>query len=1405
MRKIVFSWLGRVLKVLLCVPILLQALVLLPTPVRGDNEVREIRTVEDLLAVSEDLGGTYRLEADLNMAGVAFSPIGNEKTGVFTGSFDGNGHTISNLDVYLPDNKYVGLFGCLDGATVKNLRLTNVRASGYRYVGGIAGCALGECSIENCQVSGSVEAVYAIIDVNVGGIVGYFEAGTVSGCENAASVYGHYQTTGTKIAAGGIVGKNNAGELQNCDNGGDVTAKSELPNNSSYGYAYAYAGGIIGLNEQGAVSSCNNCGEINSSAYGYSDYSYNGGILGKTEKCIVQNCANYGSIGKSADYGGGIVGYGERVLVRSCFNAGEICSSYCGGAAGFISKGNVSESINNGYIHGSSYIGGIAGYASSSDITRCVNCGPINGGVVVGGILGIGGSTVSICENNGPVITSAFHDYYLGDTSAGGIVSRPSECEIVNCINRGFISATTLSMNSQTGQISIRSSVACGIARNTANIVINTLNSGSVNATSTSGVPVGAFSSFYLDQTVAPDGVFSRGMNELQDITTYEEFDFENVWFIQPGRNSGLPQLRNLPEHLVLNECVLILTPGDRRSLVAYWQDEPTDVTWSSDDQAVASVLANGTVVAAGPGDCMISARDNEGNRTNCMVHVYTPADQLRLNESDLTLAVGSTKDLRCTLTPSDCNEVLGWTSSAPEVASVDRTGKVTALRAGSAVITAETVASGMTVICAVTVTNAVASITITSNPGTVNVGETKNIGYQVSPEIYSGSLHWSSSDESVAIVDENGAVTGVSNGTAVITVTADSGVAKEMTITVKTPANGITLNKGSITLEIGLKEQLTAALSPESSTDSISWSSNNSNVASVDASGMVTAKKAGTAVISATASSGAKAYCSVTVTAASVPVSQIGLDQQLMVLVQGESGQLTATIQPANASDIKLTWTSSNEQVATVTDWGTVTAVGEGRCMIQVTAESGVTQECDVRVVSAAGASVTLCASPAMPGEALEVKAVITKNPGISAYRFTVQYNTSLLEAVAVTPNANLGGSFETNLGESTSAPLTVLWYHTDDVTQDGELFTLTFRVVDSVSLGTIANVSLSYTPMDICNAAGINQALYVGDTDIRIDEPLPGDVVEDGDVNVLDINLLARYVTALEQFTSRQQLASDVNDDDDTDILDVVLLARWLVHMDGVVLRSAPVQENTPQVTIDEVSGEAGTVLEVPVRIQGNPGITGYRFELNYEPNDLEILALIPNEDYAPENFRSNLGLQANNLLTVTWYDTQARTEDGILFTVRLQRKPGASNCSVLEIIDRGNNLCDGYVHRLQAAYISGKIKAPIISQIRSVSIHGDPEAAEIPAEDFTLDIAFDLPEWNTTAVRILVACYREDGCMLFVSEATITNRSDGGCAAQSEISYPSGIGRICVYMIDSESWMPLSPVYVFGESID
>jgi filamentous hemagglutinin family protein len=424
-------------------------------------------TTSELQAMQNYLSGSYRLRADLDLAGRNWSAIGTAANAAFTGKLDGSGYGIDNLTISgSPSMTAIGLFGYTKGAALSNLTLTNVKVAGgagNTYVGGLVGNSSGG-SITNVAVSGAVTAS-ADGAYYVGGLTGY-NSGTIAKSSSAAAV----TASGAGSYAGGIVGLNAVG--------GSITSSSFNTGNVTVNGPNSYAGGLAGQNNgtialsfnTGAVASrgANNTGGYaggvagsNSGTIGSSagtvynsgavitegDDSYAGGIVGQNTGTIgfkaSSNTSTAGTVyntGKVTAQGvrssvGGIAGVnaasGKIISAYSAalitaqkatskvgglvgLNSGSIQQSYFGaGSSGTVAK---VVSIGDG-----SSVGGIAGVSSGS-IADTMNFAVVNStgsGSKVGGLVG---------DNSGSLATS----YTLGavqgtvDSSVGGLIGSNS-------------------------------------------------------------------------------------------------------------------------------------------------------------------------------------------------------------------------------------------------------------------------------------------------------------------------------------------------------------------------------------------------------------------------------------------------------------------------------------------------------------------------------------------------------------------------------------------------------------------------------------------------------------------------------------------------------------------------------------------------------------------------------------------------------------------------------------------------------------------------------------------------------------------------------------------------------------------------------------------------------------------
>ena len=246
--------------------------------------------------------------------------------------------------------------------------------------------------------------------------------------------------------------------------------------------------------------------------------------------------------------------------------------------------------------------------------------------------------------------------------------------------------------------------------------------------------------------------------------------------------------------------------------------------------------------------------------------------------------------------------------------------------------------------------------VTLDKATASLHPGDTVQLTATVAPEnANSKAVTWSSSDETLATVDSTGKVTAKANGSATITVTTTDG-SKTATakITVTTLVTGVTLDKTTLGVNTGATGQLTATVAPASASNkSVTWTSDNTAVATVDSTGKVTGVKAGTANVTVKTTDGAKsASAKVTVTDPVVHPTGVSLDKTTADATVGDTVQLTATVAPSNSTDKKVNWSSSDETLATVDNTGKVTTIKAGEATITASTNDGAkTATCKITI----------------------------------------------------------------------------------------------------------------------------------------------------------------------------------------------------------------------------------------------------------------------------------------------------------------------------------------------------------------------------------------------------------------------------------------------------------------------
>ncbi|MBR5427180.1 MAG: Ig-like domain-containing protein [Clostridia bacterium] len=498
----------------------------------------------------------------------------------------------------------------------------------------------------------------------------------------------------------------------------------------------------------------------------------------------------------------GLFGYVKGVIKNLTMENVSISVNkyYCGAVCAILAENaemlrcKVSGSIRNSGYSYTHYTGGLVGEAIGT-VTECVNSANILGtgsssgnnpsscDIFVGGITGYAGvTTISSCVNTGTVHNTCTKPYPY----AAGICGWGEGTTVQYCINIGSI---TNDYRYQYSSYDYARAILHG-----SNYTINK-NYFLIGSASTGG-----------GDSATTCVALSAAQMLLESSFGY--LDFENTWFIDPGLGVTHPQLKNNPE--VFPDSISVAQPATK---LTYTHHEPLDVSGMtinvqkddiSYEIAVTPDMISGYEEASvGPRTMTVSYL---GKSTTYNIFILElPVDEIALNYEEFDVDIGSTVQLTASFTPENATDTTAtYVSSNPDIATVDENGLVTGVDRGDAVITA-TAASGVEAFCTVHVQKPATAMRFEKSSLVLNAGETGSFGVIFTPEDATDAVTWSSANENIATVDENGVVTGVEYGKTTITGTTTRGLIYGGTVNVRSHAFGeYVFNNDATCLEDG-------------------------------------------------------------------------------------------------------------------------------------------------------------------------------------------------------------------------------------------------------------------------------------------------------------------------------------------------------------------------------------------------------------------------------------------------------------------------------------------------------------------------------------------------------------------------------------------------------------------------
>ena len=1063
MKKAI-KFISTILSIFLILSFMPCNLVVFAATLGTEQNPYEISTATQLKAINNNLSACYKLTANIDLNGEDFTPLGNAESGTFSGIFDGNGFTISNLNVF--SGKFAGLFGCNEG-TIKNVKLSGIYVYGTRYIGGVVGQNTTLGLVFNCSVSsGDIEADDGINEIYAGGIIGYNEGFVEGTFSNNANL--KISNSNNDAIAGGIIGQNNSAyslTINNSKNTGNVSSSSSSSVSSS--------GGFVGKNDNGAITitDCINSGNVSSSSsyssYYSSSYSRSGGFVGfNFGSLTITECTNVGTVSQSSyvsfasssnSCSGGFVG----------FNAGSLTITNCTNKGTVSSYSNTDDNQAESSLSSGGFIGGNEGTLT---ITDCTNTGNVSSSdsdsdsaLLCGGFVGSnydGTITISNSTNTGNVSLSDPYSYF------GGFVgSNEGTLTITDCTNSGNVSSSYsggfVGWNGDTLTITD--------CTNTGNVSSPNSNSGGFVGSYSYNSKKTIIDSYCLTGSV--EDIYQNSLNgsmltpeQMKNRNSFSSFDFDELWTTNSNINEGYPYLKNTENNLQLNICSKVVKKGDALQLKAYRNGiEVKDITWSvTYGSPNTSITKYGLVRTLNIGLATITAVDSNGNKANCNINVVEDIGKISFDITEVNLKKGETIRYNPFISPT--------------------------------------------------------------------------------PNNYIKLTNWTSSNSSVATVDSTGNVTANSVGKTTISVSSESGFTASYTLNVISPATYMYFEEPNITLVKGQSKKLNLIVKPDDCTDTITYNSSDSDL-SVDSNGVITASEyyTGTYTITAESSSGAKATCQVKVINPPVIATGLELNYTEKTMLVGEVLILKGTFTPADATDKTLTWKSSNENVATVSQNGSVTAKSGGKVTITATTSNGIVAGCVISIIDPASDkqfTLTAQSRTAAVGSYVDIPLIVGK-ASLSYLSAEFTYDTTKLQFFSVCDVAF--DNFKSSMAKEGKIRLVC---SDDTAVEPGKVATLRFKVLAQDPCVTDVKItSISGNDADLNDIV-----LTTVDSSINLVIPSYGDINLDGNVDVTDYALVILASVGDFEMTDEQFVNADVNGDGSVDLFDAFAIDKYI-----------------------------------------------------------------------------------------------------------------------------------------------------------------------------------------------------------------------------------------------------------------
>ena len=385
------------------------------------------------------------------------------------------------------------------------------------------------------------------------------------------------------------------------------------------------------------------------------------------------------------------------------------------------------------------------------------------------------------------------------------------------------------------------------------------------------------------------------------------------------------------------------------------------DIKWTSSNLNIVTVDNTGKVTTVNTGTAIITAsvgNIKETVKIEVKENIVLPTD-IELTTNSIGLLEGESIQVSAKVIPENStNNTLSWSSNNTNIATVSN-GLIVGKSEGNTTIIVST-SNGIRKEISVNISKKkvetepenteilLKNIKINVGNLTLEEGNTTQINAILEPSNATNKdIVWVSSNPNIASINQNGTITAIKEGTTTITVSslANSEINDSIVLTVKKNSTAVTsvrINEQNLKVKKGTESRLTVTVLPSTAVNkNVIWTSSNTNIATIDSNGIITAKNIGTTNITATSAENNTIKATCTITVEPVDVSNIAVSNTNISIKTGESATISITVQPSNAENKTVTWTSSNTNIATVDNNGKITGISKGTTTITVKSNS--------------------------------------------------------------------------------------------------------------------------------------------------------------------------------------------------------------------------------------------------------------------------------------------------------------------------------------------------------------------------------------------------------------------------------------------------------------------------------